>query len=371
MCRRLFPAAFLILLLVSCGGSEPNDPVPTPDPSNLQIDVEFIGDGIVVLDFTADNALFFKVNWGESGSIPNRVDGNSANLQYKEKGQYSIVVQAHSAEDNFVVAIERIIMNNERMGLDPNTGYETPDSYPDYELVWRDEFDGTALSDDWTYEIGDGCPGLCGWGNDELQFYKEENTKVEDGFLTITAKPESAGTRTYTSSRLITKGKQFFTYGRIDIRAVMPKGQGLWPALWMLGENIDEIGWPNCGEIDIMEMVGGSTNNNDGTVHGTVHWDSNGNYANYGGSTELEYGTLSDEPHVYSIIWDEREIRWLLDDVEYHVIDITPGDLEEFHKPHFFIMNVAVGGRWPGNPDGSTIFPQEMRVDYIRVFQKP
>ncbi len=356
---------------MGCGGSDPSDPVPTPLPSNLQVTVDFVGDGIVKVDFTATNAVYFKVNFGDSNSTLERVDGNSATYQYQEKGQYSIVVQAHSEEDKFVVESQKVTMNNENMGLDPNTGFETPDSYPDYNLVWRDEFDGTMVSNDWTFQIGDGCPDLCGWGNDELQFYKEENTNVADGWLTITAKPETAGNRTYTSSRLITQGKQSFTYGRIDIRAVMPKGQGLWPALWMLGESIEQIGWPNCGEIDIMEMVGGSTNNNDGTVHGTVHWDSNGNYANYGGSTELEYGTLSDEPHVYSIIWDEREIRWFIDDVQYHVIDITPGDLEEFHQPHFFIMNVAVGGRWPGNPDGSTLFPQEMRVDYIRVFQKP
>lgn len=370
LCSRSPLLIFLFLILFSCGDSGSPDVLPTPSPTNLSVSIEYIGDGIVKVDFSATNAIFFKVNFGDPGSTLIRVDGNSTTHQYKEKGVFTIVVQAHSEEDNFVVDTDKVTMNNETLGLDPNTGFTTPDSYPGYNLVWRDEFDSPTVSDDWTFEIGDGCPDLCGWGNDELEYYKAENTSVDDGFLVITAKRESAGSRQFTSSRLITKGKQSFTYGRIDIRAVMPKGQGMWPALWMLGENIDEVGWPRCGEIDIMEMVGGTQNNNDGTVHGTVHWDNAGSYANFGGSTELEYGTLADEPHVYSIIWDQQKITWLLDDVEYHVIDITPSGLEEFHKPHFFILNVAVGGRWPGNPGPNTVFPQNMRVDYIRVFQE-
>lgn len=363
--------AFLVLILMSCGDSDSVDTVPSTLPSELLVTVEYMGDGHVKVDFTATNAAFFKVNFGDPGSSLNRVDGNSTTHKYEEKGVFTIVVQAHADEDKFVVDSENVTMNNETLGLDPNTGFTTPLSYSGYDLVWQDEFDSPTVSDDWIFEIGDGCPDLCGWGNDELQYYKDENTSINNGFLVITAKRESIQGRQFTSSRLISKGKQSFTYGRIDIRAVMPKGQGMWPALWMLGENIDEVGWPRCGEIDIMEMVGGTQNNNDGTVHGTVHWDNAGNYANFGGSTELEFGTLADEPHVYSIIWDEREIVWLLDDVEYHVIDITPAGLEEFHKPHFFILNVAVGGRWPGNPNANTPFPQDMRVDYIRVFQKP
>ncbi|MHA7129051.1 glycoside hydrolase family 16 protein [Algoriphagus namhaensis] len=369
---KIFPFAFFAsFLLMACGDSGIGDPVPTPLPSNLTVKLTTVGDGIVTLDLNATNAVFYKVNFGDPGSTLQRINGSSANHQYKEKGEFTVVVQAHSTEDKFVVQTEKVIMNNATLGLDPNTGYTTPESYPDYNLVWQDEFNEPALSDDWTFQLGDGCPDLCGWGNEELEYYKKENTTLEDGFLVITAKAENAGNKSYTSSRLITKGKKAFTYGRVDIRAVMPKGQGIWPALWMLGENIDEVGWPRCGEIDIMEMIGGSQNNNDGTVHGTVHWDNAGSYANYGGKTELAYGTLSDEPHVYSIIWDEQKIRWLLDDVEYHVIDITPANLEEFHRPHYFIMNVAVGGRWPGRPDGTTTFPQQMRVDYIRVFQKP
>lgn len=253
----------------------------------------------------------------------------------------------------------------------PETGYTSPESYEGWTLVWQDEFSGDALNEsNWTYEIGDGCPGLCGWGNNELQYYQRENTSMVDGNLVITAKKESAGSRNYTSSRLITKDKQSFQYGRVDIRAVMPYGQGIWPALWMLGSNIDEVSWPKCGEIDIMELIGGDADGRDNTIHGTIHWyDANG-YANYGGSHQLSSGTFNDEYHVFSIIWDENEIRWLIDGQQYHVVDTTPATLSEFRNDYFFIFNIAVGGNWPGNPNASTVFPQYMVVDYIRIFQK-
>lgn len=250
----------------------------------------------------------------------------------------------------------------------PDTGYESPTAYDGWNLVWQDEFEGETLNtEDWSYEIGDGCPNICGWGNNELEYYREDNTSIVEGNLVITAKKESIGGRSYTSSRLITKGKQTFQYGRVDIRAVLPFGQGIWPALWMLGSNIDQVGWPACGEIDVMEMIGG--NNREKTVHGTVHWESDQGYANYGGATSLSTGIFADEFHVFSIIWNESSITWLLDGTEYHTIDTTPEHLSEFRNDFFFIFNVAVGGNWPGNPDNSTVFPQYMIVDYIRVFQ--
>ncbi|WP_296705162.1 glycoside hydrolase family 16 protein [Algoriphagus sp.] len=360
---------FCIFLLASCSGSEEvDDKIETI--TNFVTEVEKLGDGEVRATFSATNASFFKISFGTPGEVPKRVDGNSATFTYTEKGDYSIVVQAHSTETIFVVNTKLINMNAASLGLDPNSGYTSPESYEGYKLVWSDEFNSSSISEDWTFEIGDGCPELCGWGNQELEYYKKENTSVAEGNLIITAKRESMGGKQYTSSRLITKGKQSFTYGRIDIRAILPKGQGLWPALWMLGENIDEVSWPRCGEIDIMELVGGSTEDRDKTIHGTVHWDNGGSYANYGGSTKLSTGIFNDEFHVFSIEWDPEKIVWLLDGEEYHVIDITPAGLDEFHKPMFFIFNVAVGGIWPGSPDGSTVFPQEMKVDYIRVFQE-
>jgi len=357
----------LVVMLGCSGGSEVDEKIETP--SNLKLELQLIGNGEVKATFSATNASFYKINFGTPGETTQRVDGNSATYTYKVKGDYTVTLQAHADEQLFVVDSKSITMNAAALGLDSNAGFSSPLSYTGYKLVWADEFTNTTLSDDWTFEIGDGCPQNCGWGNDELQYYKKENTSISDGKLTITAKRESIGGKSYTSTRLITKGKKFFTYGRIDIRAILPKGQGMWPALWMLGENFTDVGWPKCGEIDIMEMVGGSVEDRDRTVHGTVHWDNAGNYANYGGKTKLSTGIFNDEYHVFSIVWDKQKIVWLLDNVQYHVIDITPGGLEEFHKPFFFIFNVAVGGRWPGNPDGNTAFPQEMKVDYIRVFQ--
>lgn len=248
----------------------------------------------------------------------------------------------------------------------PTTGSTSPNSYSGMSLVWEDDFSGSSLNtSNWSYETG---RGQNGWGNNELQFYRRENTALQDGNLIITAKKESFEGSNYTSSRLITLNKQQFRYGRIDIRAVMPRGQGLWPALWMLGTNITTVGWPLCGEIDIMEMIGGQGREN--TVHGTVHWDNNGSRAQYGGEKKLIAGTLADEFHVYSIIWDPTSIRWLLDDKQYHVIDTTPAELDEFRRQFFFIFNIAVGGNWPGSPDATTTFPQHLIVDYVRVFQK-
>lgn len=253
----------------------------------------------------------------------------------------------------------------------PSGGYVSPESYPGYNLTWADEFSGETLNlSDWTFETGDGCPGNCGWGNNELQYYREDNTSIIDGNLVITAKKQNFGDRDYTSSRIVTKGKKQFKFGRIDIRAALPEGQGLWPALWMLGSNVDAVSWPACGEIDIMELTGDLPNRVVGTVHyganvGDHQQNSNAKYLS--GSDNFQ-----DEFHVFSINWENNLIEFLVDDVVYHTI--TPASLNgatyPFNKNFFFIFNVAVGGNFPGNPDGSTPFPQHMIVDYVRVFQK-
>lgn len=249
----------------------------------------------------------------------------------------------------------------------PSSGATSPTSYEGMQLVWEDDFSSPTLNtSNWSFEIG---KGQNGWGNNELQHYRRENTSIQNGHLVITAKKESFEGSEYTSSRLISMDKQQFRYGRIDIRAVMPKGQGLWPALWMLGSNFKTVGWPACGEIDIMEMIGG--NGRENTVHGTVHWLNNGSRALFGGEKKIASGTLADKFHVFSILWDANSIRWLIDNEQYHVIDTTPAELDEFRRSFFFIFNVAVGGDWPGSPNSSTTFPQHMIVDYVRVFQKP
>lgn len=234
-------------------------------------------------------------------------------------------------------------------------------------LVWSEEFDYTGVPDasKWNMETGGD-----GWGNEELQYYTdtENNASVANGMLTITAREEQLGGRDYTSARITTQGKFDVQYGRIEARIKLPYGQGLWPAFWMLGANFSSIGWPQCGEIDIMEMVGGD-NNGDNTTYCTIHWDNAGENANYGESYTIGSGVLADDFHVYAVEWNEQSIKGYIDDIEYFVVDITPADLSEFHENFFIILNVAVGGNWPGPPNSSTVFPQEMQVDYVRVYQ--
>ena len=234
-----------------------------------------------------------------------------------------------------------------------------------WQLVWSDEFDSTSLDlTSWTRETGGN-----GWGNNELEYYtdREENSYLEDGNLIIKAIQESYGDRSYTSARLKTQGKRLWQYGKIEARMKLPYGQGIWPAFWTLGENITSVGWPRCGEIDIMEMIGGQGREN--TVHGTAHWDNNGQHAQYGGSKTLSSGTYADDFHVFTIEWNENTIKWYVDNVLYTTIDITPSGLSEFHQEFFIVLNLAVGGNWPGNPDQTTTFPQYLTVDYVRVYQ--
>ena len=252
---------------------------------------------------------------------------------------------------------------------DELTGPDSPRQYDGFELVWSDEFSGTALdSRYWNFNIGTGSNG---WGNNEWQYYREQNVSLSEGFLTITAKEESFGGQNYTSSRIKTEGLVDFTYGRVDIRAVLPRGQGIWPALWSLGTNFSRVGWPYSGEIDIMEMIGGG--GREDTVHGTVHWNIGGLDAPFahtyiGGAY---YGEdFSAGFNVFSIIRTADQIEWRVNDVPYYHFDIDDSaSLAPFRKPFFLIFNVAVGGNWPGYPDASTTFPQKMIVDYVRIFE--
>ncbi|MEN8156091.1 MAG: family 16 glycosylhydrolase [Bacteroidota bacterium] len=241
-----------------------------------------------------------------------------------------------------------------------------------YELVWAEEFNHDGLPDPaiWNFETGAG-----GWGNNELQYYKAEDTSnvcVKNGALVITAKRENYGGAAYTSGRITTRNKFEVQYGKIEASIRLPYGQGIWPAFWMLGENFPETGWPACGEIDIMEMVGGDPvgDRGDHTVHGTVHWDHNGSYASYGKSYALDSGIFADDFHLFGIEWTSKTIKWFVDGIQFNVIDITPSSLSEFRNRFFVILNIAVGGNWPGNPDATTLFPQKLEVDYIRVYRR-
>lgn len=238
-----------------------------------------------------------------------------------------------------------------------------------YTLLWSDEFDGSGIdASKWIHEV-DGEGG----GNNELQYYTDrpENSYVVDGVLHIVALQEEYtgpdGTRYYTSARMTTQTTKSFMYGRIEARLKLPYGQGLWPAFWMLGINISDVGWPRCGEIDIMEMIGGEGKDN--VTHGTLHWYDDG-HKYQGGNTQLSSGKLADDFHIYAVEWDENKIEWFFDDQKFYSMEITSETMSEFHQHFFIILNVAVGGNWPGNPDTSTSWPQEMQVDYVRVYEK-
>jgi polygalacturonase len=237
-----------------------------------------------------------------------------------------------------------------------------------WNLVWSDEFSGTSIdSANWNFETG--CSG---WGNSELENYTSNSTNayVSGGNLVINAVNTGGGSCGYTSARMTTKNKVHFTYGKIEARIKTPYGQGMWPAFWMLGSDIDTAPWPACGEIDIMEMIGGGAGK-DNFCYGTGHWDNNG-HASYGGNTSVAWpAKLADNFHTYTIEWDASQLRWYFDGVLYNTLNTNGASMEEFTgKDFFIILNVAVGGTWPGNPDGTTIFPQQMLVDYVRWYQQ-
>ena len=273
--------------------------------------------------------------------------------------------------DNVIWRTSDPVTNDDDDGPDLDlsqlTGPSSPLTYDGYSLIWADEFTGSQLDTQfWNYNIGDS-----GWGNNEWQYYQRQNASLTQGFLLITAKKESKGNADYTSARIKTEGLFSFTYGRVDIRAALPRGQGIWPALWALGSNFSEVGWPYSGEIDIMEMIGGS--GREDTVHGTVHWNIGGLTAPYahtyvGGSY---YGNdFSEGFNVFSIIRTETSIEWRVNDIPYYQFEIDDSEsLAPFRKPFFLLFNIAVGGNWPGYPDASTQFPQRMVVDYVRIFE--
>lgn len=241
-------------------------------------------------------------------------------------------------------------------------------------LVWSDEFSRAGLPDStkWGYDLGDGCPGICGWGNNELQYYNAnrlQNARVENGYLVIEAHREKMGTKEYSSARMVSKHKGDWTYGRMAIRAKLPKGLGVWPAIWMLPTDWVYGGWPASGEIDIMENVGYMPD----SVFGSVHTKR----FNHSIGTQVTKGqlstTLSSDFHEYSIEWDAEKIDFFFDGRQYLTFrnkhegpDVWPFD-RNFH----LILNIAVGGNWGGKMGvDKAIWPQKMLIDYVRVYQQ-
>ena len=239
-------------------------------------------------------------------------------------------------------------------------------------LVWSDEFNYKGLPDStkWGYDKGNGCPNNCGWGNNELQYYtvkKLENARVDDGKLIIEAKKEDFDGMKYTSTRLVTKNKGDWKYGRFEIKAKLPAGKGMWPAIWMLPTKWAYGGWPHSGEIDIMENVGYLPD----SVYGTVHTGAFNHVKGTQKTKGLLRTDLSKAFHVYSIEWTENEMQFFVDDEKYLTIN-KGANTEEwpFDKEFHLLLNIAVGGNWGGKYGvDDSIFPQKMIVDYVRVFQ--
>lgn len=385
----------LLVICIACGEDANGtlDDVPTLSPGFTEIVEGNDGTNIASITLNLDHTSSEEIIIDYSTSDGTALEGTDYLPQSGSitipPGEQSVVIDIEIVADAHLELVEQFTLNIDNVTNAVSTtipsiikiidddafqveeeedGFVTPLSYSSMTLVWNDEFEGPSLDmNNWTFDIGDGCDqGICGWGNKELQVFSndESNIFIEEGKLVIRA-TEPFPT-TYQSARINTKGKQQFQFGRIDIRAKLPKGQGLWPAMWMLGSNIDEVGWPRSGEIDIMELVG----HVDNVVHGTAHYDAGGHQFEGSSKSLSSSETFGDKFHIYSIVWDQSGIEWYLDYKKY--FRITPSDIGAtypFDNPFYFIFNVSVGGEWPGRPDETTTFPQDMIVDYVRVFR--
>ena len=229
-------------------------------------------------------------------------------------------------------------------------------------LIFEEQFEGDHLNESvWNYELGNGCPNICGWGNNERQHYTKKNVSLMDGHLVITATKDSL----YESGRITTKDKFEFQYGTIEVRAKLPTGNGLWPAIWMLGSNISEVGWPKCGEIDIMEYVGKKPHE----IHTTLHTaDSYGQSKNTKITT---INTIEEGFHIYKANWTKDAIEFFIDGKSVYTFSPNEKDKKvwPFDQPFYIILNLAIGGNFGGPQVDDSIFPQEFLIDYVKVFK--
>ncbi|MCU4173912.1 family 16 glycosylhydrolase [Carboxylicivirga sp. N1Y90] len=306
---------------------------------------------------------FTHVRWDfGDGEVTDRMpasDGKTIVHNYRSEGEYDVRLTIWGSNSD--------LADNKSMSKKVVIDQDDPNYDP--KLIWSDEFDGTSVNtSDWTLEVGTGDNG---WGNNELQYYTNgDNVEVKDGKLIITAEKvdDNKERGSYKSTRMVTYKKQEFKYGRIEVRAKLPSGKGIWPAIWMLGANFESNYWPACGEMDIMEYVGYQPN----VVHSTVH-TSAGSGANGNGSS-MSLPTCEEEFHVYGLNWSANKLVFYVDSPENVVHTYNPTNKTSenwpFNGSHFFILNVAVGGDWGGAQGiDNSIFPQTMEVDYIRVYE--
>jgi beta-glucanase (GH16 family) len=333
-------------------------------PKDLNVTIEVVGansenpngdgNGVIKCKASAANA----VKYGFEFDTANEVESISGDMEFTatEKGtnDFSITVYAYSKTGEVINISKEVKI------------YVTPDLFST--LIFSDEFDVAGNPDNtkWGFDIGTGCPDLCGWGNAEEQYYtsRTDNVSVKDGFLTITAKKENYKGASYTSTKMLTKGNFDFTYGRVEVKAKLPEGKGTWPAIWMLGDNIDTVGWPACGEIDIMEHFGKLQ----GTISSAMHTPSSfGNTANHGNQFLADVSTKF---HTYIVEWTAEEIVFKVDDVEHYRYNppVKDNNTWPYNADQYLILNIAMGGIAGGSID-TNFSESNMEIDYIRVYQ--
>jgi beta-glucanase (GH16 family) len=244
-------------------------------------------------------------------------------------------------------------------------GHVSPDQYPGWTLVWRDEFGGGSLAAaDWSPQSG--LPEDARFRR-QLQQFQAQNVSVEGGFLLLTASADQQAGGSFTAARISTQGKHTFRHGRIDIRALVPAGAGLWSAFRLQGSASADQGWQRAGELTIAELAGGSGLND--TVQCGIHWKQGGAYRFENASVTLPSGNFSQQFHVFTIVWSNTGVRWLVDGFEYSRLDLGNEEFSAFHEGFDLLVELAVGGDWAGLPGELTEFPQQLAVDYIRYFQ--
>lgn len=372
-----FTVAAACTILTSCS-SDSNSSGPADNPSDSSIVTPLSSSSVTsdTSEFPASSADDISdVSPNSSSSIIPNSSASVIPSTNEESSSSSSSVFPGDPSNGIPGSTGNLASSSSSVAATDDSPSDTP---ADPTAFWSEDFQSESLDlNTWSYEIG---TGDWGWGNNEQQYYTDraENIYIKDGYLHIRASLETDATaieskfsgKKYTSARIVTKGKFDFTYGTIEARIALPAGKGIWPAFWMLGSNIDDVSWPTCGEVDIIEAI-----NDESVVYGTHHWSHEGQHAEYGNSTREYYGTSYPmditEFHTYKTVWNEKSIAMYVDDFKYQEIGIedAAGEMGTFHKKFFFILNVAVGGEWPGYKIDDTQFPNEMVVDYIRVYK--
>ena len=358
----------LFLLIISCSGNDNGDDPYLPPieptviiPSNLSLEITIVGkdannpngdgSGKIQCVITATNAVKYGFRFGSGTKIENTTGIMENTFTEKGTNTYTVNAFAYSSTGHAVNTSKEITVYVENGAFS--------------KLIFSDEFDtsGSPNTNKWTYDIGIGSGG---WGNNESQYYtnRTDNVSIANGILKITAKKESYQGAAYTSTRMKTQDKFNFKYGKVEVRAKLPQGKGTWPAIWMLGSNISTVGWPACGEVDIMEHAG----NRQGIVQSAMHTPSSyGNTSNLGSQTLADVSTAF---HVYAVEWTSEKMVFSVDGVVHYTYNPSTKNSNTwpFDANQFLILNVAMGGTFGGSIDPA-FTESSMEIDYVRVYQ--